>query len=58
MLIGARDSVDACDSKTARNSALFSCPMPTVSCESCGELALVERVGGLKTASLWVVGLA
>lgn len=58
MEVGAGDPIGGCDSKTARNSALFPGPVLAGGCESCGELALVERVGDLKTVLLRVGGLA
>lgn len=58
MVACAGDFVGGSDSKTAHESALFSCPMLAGGCESCGELALVERVGGCKTLSLGTSGLA
>ena len=58
MEVGAEDSVGGFDLKTARNNALFLCPILAESCKSCGELALVESVEGVKRASLGVCGLA
>jgi len=52
------NSIGTCDSKTARNGALFSSVMSAGSCVCCDELALVEMVGGCKTAALGVVALA
>ena len=54
MGIGTRDSVDGSGLKTTHESALFPCTEIAGGCE----LALAERIGGLKTASLGVVGLA
>lgn len=52
--IGTRGSVGACDSKTARDNALFSC---SLTARECDVLAVEEGVGGCKMASLGVVGL-
>ena len=54
MEVGARDPVGCCDSKTARKSALFSCP----GLAGGNELALVIRVERLETALLGVDRLA
>jgi hypothetical protein len=63
MEVGARDSIDGCDSKTARDNTLFSCPglAGNLNCESCGELAFaveVRALGDGKMTSLAVGGLA
>jgi hypothetical protein len=58
MYVGSRDSIGCFDSKMARKSALFPCPVLAGTCESCGDLALVESLKGLETASLWAGGLA
>ena len=58
MVVDAGDSVCGCDLKLARKNAVFLSPELAKSCESCGELAVVERVGGWKMVSLRVVGLA
>ena len=55
MVVDAGDSIRACDSKTARNNALFSC---TVAAGGTGELAVKDGFGGCKMASLGVGGLA
>lgn len=47
------DSIGACNSKTACNSALFLSSVTG----GCGELAVVEGIGGRKTASLGVCRL-
>jgi hypothetical protein len=53
MVVDARDSVDGCDSKTAPNSSLFSCPVGYVG----DELAVVEHVSGCKITSSGAVRL-
>ena len=56
--MGAEDSMDACDLKTAHANSLFLC---LVSAGECDEVAVGERVGDFgdsKSASLWVGGLA
>ena len=52
-LVCTGDSIGACDSKTACNSALF----PSSVTGGCGELAVVEGIGGRKQASLGVCRL-
>lgn len=52
--VRARDPIEACDLKTARNGALFWCP---VSARACDELADVGGVGGCKMMSLGVCKL-
>ena len=39
-------------------SAFFPCSMLAGGCESCGELALVDKVEGFEIASLGASGLA
>jgi len=58
MVVGTEDSVGSCDSKTAHNNALFSCPVRYGVGASCSELAVVVSVRGLETASLGVCRLA
>lgn len=55
MQVGAGDSVGCCDAKTARDNTLFLCLLLA---EGCGELAVVEDVGGCRMASLGFVVLA
>lgn len=57
MMVGSRDSLGACDSKTARKSALFLCPVLDGSCGFCSELAVVLGDGGCETTLLRVPGL-
>lgn len=54
MVVNARDSVGACDSKTAHNGALFSCPVQYGVSRVTGELAVLEVTGRCKIASLEV----
>ena len=54
MVVDAGDSIDACDSKTARNSALFSC---LLGYRVGDELAVVMGIGGCETMLLGVGGL-
>jgi sugar (pentulose or hexulose) kinase len=51
MVVGAGEPIGACDSKTARNNALFSCP---VTAGGCDVLAVVVGVGGCETTLLGV----
>ena len=41
MQVCARDSVDSCDSKSARNGSLFGCMVTAWGCRSSGKLATV-----------------
>ena len=58
MVVGSGDSIDVCDSKTARKNTLFSSPLLGGDCESCDKLALVGSIKGIKKASLGVARLA
>lgn len=49
--VGAGGVIGVCASKMARDNTLFPGPLLAGSCESCSELAVVESVNGLKTAS-------
>ena len=51
MLVGAGNSVDGCDSKSAPNCSLFGCMVTAGGCGSSAELALVQSVESLGTAS-------
>ena len=53
MLVCTRDSIGACDLKMACISTLFWSSMTG----GCGELAVVEAIGGRKTVSLGVCRL-
>lgn len=57
MVVSAGDSLGGCVSKTARDSALFLCPVLAVVCGSCDELADVGSMEGCKTSSLGAAGL-
>jgi hypothetical protein len=46
MVVGAGNSVGACDSKTARKNTAFSCPEGYGVGDDTGELAVVGDVGG------------
>ena len=54
MQVGAGDSVGCCDAKTACDNTLFLCLLLA---EGCGELAVVEDVGGCRMVSLGFVVL-
>ena len=58
MVVDARDSPGACDSKAARKRALFSCPEAVGCTGDCDVLAVEERVEGCEMGSLKVGGLA
>ena len=53
--VDARDSVGACDSKTAHDNTFFP---SLLSAGDCGELAVEGGFGDCKMASLGVGGLA
>lgn len=57
VVVDASDSLGACDSKTSRGNALFSCIVLVLLPGDWDELAVVEMVGGCKIASLGVGGL-
>lgn len=54
MALDARDSVGACESKTARNGALFSC---SVFAGDCDVLAVIGHVGSCEMTLLGFGGL-
>lgn len=58
MVVDTGDPGDGGDSKLVPNSSLFWGLVTAGGCESCNELALAERVGGLERALLGMCGVA
>ncbi len=57
MVVDAVSSIDACESKTLRNNALFSSLELGGDCDGTDELAVVGNVGSRKATSLGVSGV-
>ena len=57
-LVGAGNTIGFCDSKMARDNALFSGPLLAGRWDELAGMLVVGALLGFKTSSFWVSGLA